>query len=312
MIGYYLGPIIVIVLILSIVSWRFSGYVIQPVSRDIETMFSDEEAKGNISIEYFEKIHKTDFNVKTDDGLNLSGQWLYPEKPTNKAVIMCHGFGVNRVGSIKYIAPYLNRGYHVIIYDNRNAGHSDKRYTTMGYAEKNDLKKILDYVCGVMGPHCFIGTHGESMGGATVLLHACMDSRVKFVVADCAYADLTQQLKYRLQVEQHLPPFPLINLTSLMTRLRAGFYFGDVSPKKEINKQNGLSSIPVMFAHGKEDKYILPDSSIKLFEIKKGYKQLYIADNAKHAESIWVDPDQYNRQVNRLLDAAESQMESNR
>lgn len=307
MIGFVI-LVIYILLLLSILSWRFSGYVIHPESRDIETMFSDEEAKGNISIECFEKIPKTDFNVKTEDGLNLSGQWLYPESPTNKAVIICHGFGVNRVGSIKYITPYLNRGYNVLIFDNRNAGYSDKRYTTMGYSEKYDLKNIMDYVYSIMGPQCFAGTHGESMGGATVLLHASMDSRVRFVVADCPYADLRQQLEYRLKVEKHLPPFPLINLTSLMTRLRAGFYFGDVSPKKEINRQNGLEGIPVMFAHGKEDKYILPDSSIKLFEIKRGYKQLYIADNAKHAESIWVDPDQYNRHVNRLLDAAESQI----
>lgn len=310
--GYFIGLLFAIVLLLSIVSWRFSGYVIQPVSRDIDTMFSDEEAKGNISTEYFEKISKSDFDVVTDDGLKLSGQWLYSENPTNKVVIICHGFGVNRVGSIKYITPYLNRGYHVIIYDNRNAGYSDKRYTTMGFSEKNDLKIILDYAYSIMGPQCFAGTHGESMGGATVLLHACMDSRVRFVVADCAYADLYQQLKYRLKVEQHLPQFPLIYLTSFITRLRAGFYFGDVSPQKEITKHNGLESIPVMFAHGREDKYILPDSSIKMFEIKKGHKQLYIANNAKHAESIWVDPDQYNGQVDKLLDAAESHMDFNR
>ncbi|MBV1758936.1 MAG: alpha/beta hydrolase [Dethiosulfatibacter sp.] len=308
----YLALLVVMFLVLSIISWRFSGYVITPESRDIDTMFSDEEAKGNISIEYFDTISKTDFNIKTDDGLNLSGQWLYPENPTNKVVILCHGFGVNRVGSIKYITPYLNRGYQVIIYDNRNAGNSDKRYTTMGFAEKNDLKNVLDYVYGIIGPQCFAGTHGESMGGATVLLHACMDSRVRFVVADCPYADLSQQLKYRLKVEQHLPPFPLIYLTSLVTKIRAGFFFGDVSPEKEIIKQSGLSSIPIMFAHGKEDRYILPESSIKLFDIKKGYKLLYIADHAKHAESIWVDPEHYNRQVNILLDVAELHTEPNR
>ncbi|HBH11807.1 MAG: Uncharacterized protein XD91_1156 [Clostridiales bacterium 38_11] len=308
----YLGLLIAIIMVLFKVSWRFSGHVILPKSRDIETMFSDEEAKGNISIKYFNKIPKTDFNVMTDDGLSLSGQWLYPESPTNKVVIICHGFGVNRVGSIKYITPYLNRSYHVIIYDNRNAGNSDKKYTTMGYAEKNDLKNVLDYVYGILGDYCFAGTHGESMGGSTVLMHACMDSRVRFVVADCAYADLSQQLKYRLKVEQHLPPFPLIYLISLITRLRAGFYFGNVSPQKEIIKQNGLESIPGLFVHGKEDKYVPPVSSINMFEIKKGYKQLYIADNAKHAESICVDPDQYNRQINMLLDEAESNLNSNR
>lgn len=308
----YVGLISTFVLILAIVSWRFSGYVILPENKDMGTLFLREETKGNVSKEDFDKIPKTDFNVMADDGLSLSGQWLYPESPTNKVVIFCHGFGVNRVGSLKYISTYLMRGYNAIIYDNRNSGNSDKQYTTMGFEEKNDLKKVLDYAYDILGPECFAGTHGESMGGATVLLHACIDSRVRFVIADCAYSDLMQQLKYRLRVEYHLPSFPVIYMTSWITRLRAGFYFGDVSPQKEIIKQYGLESIPIMFAHGREDKYVLPKSSVDMFEIKKGYKQLYIADNAKHAESIWVDPDKYNNQVNMLLDEAESNNETNR
>ncbi|HAE43589.1 MAG TPA: hypothetical protein DCG34_11845 [Clostridiales bacterium] len=311
MIGYA-GLIIVLILVLIVVSWRFSGYVILPENKDIQTMFLEEENKGNIIIEDFEKISKSDFSITTDDGLTLSGQWLYPKKPSRKVVIFCHGFGVNRVGSIKYIKPYLRRGYNAIIYDNRNAGNSEKRFTTMGFAEKNDLKKVLDYAYQVLGSECFAGTHGESMGGATVLLHACIDNRVRFVVADCAYADLTKQLTYRLKVEYHLPPFPVIYLTSLMTKLRAGFYFENVSPMREISRENGLERIPVMFAHGKEDKYILPKASVEMFEIKKGYKQLYIADNAKHAESIWVDANKYNNQVEKLLDVAESHHGINR
>ncbi len=281
----------------------FSNVVVRPKRRSLASTLEEQLEHGYLSKDAYDALKSEDFEVISQFGYPLRGQWFCPEeKDSDKAVIIVHGYGYNRVGSLKYVQLFLQRGFHVFIYDHGNSGESGGNLTTMGYREKDDLKGMADAVQARLGENVKIGTHGESMGAATVLLHAAMDPRVQFVVADCPYADLKEQLKYRLGVEYGLPSFPVLDAASAVTRLQAGFLFRDISPIQAIREKDGLPEIPMLFIHGLADDYIPPQASEKLHAVKQGVSRLHLMPDAKHADSIRAHADEYKRVVDSFLD----------
>ena len=95
-----------------------------------------------------------------------------------------------------YAKAYLNLGFHVFMIDHRNHGESDKVYTTMGDKEADDLQTLIEYVYEKMGANIVLGTQGESMGAATVMINAGRYHSVDFVSEDCGYHSLKELLLY--------------------------------------------------------------------------------------------------------------------
>ena len=66
------------------------------------------------------------------------------------------------------------------------------------------------------------------MGAATVMMTSGekLPDNVKAIVEDCGYSTVNQELQYQLKELFNLPSFPLVNVTSGITKLRAGYFFG--------------------------------------------------------------------------------------
>jgi fermentation-respiration switch protein FrsA (DUF1100 family) len=168
----------------------------------------------------------------------------------------------------------------------------------MGYFEKYDLRRIVDWCCEKYGTDCRIVTHGESMGAATVLMHLEIDSRVDCVIADCGYSDLKQLLCHQLKQYYHLPCF-LIPVESFITYLRAGFWYEEVSPIKVVKQ----TEIPILFIHGKIDNLVPADMSRQMYALKMKNKAIYLVAGARHAQSFCTNKEGYERVVNKFIQA---------
>ncbi len=127
------------------------------------------------------------------------------------------------------------------------------------------MKTVMDWASQKL-PGSIVGIHGESMGAGIALEYAAMDDRAAFVIADCPYSDLTELLSFRLKADFGLPAFPLLPAASMVSKLRGGMFFSEVSPVRTI----GSVRAPVFFIHGADDVYISPAMSKKMYELKKG------------------------------------------
>ncbi len=217
--------------------------------------------------------------------------------------MFAHGYGFNRAGSVKYLRYFLERGFDALIYDHRNSGASGGLHTSMGFFEHRDLSLAVGEARRRTGPEGLVGTHGESMGGATVILQAATGDAPDFVIADCPYSDLRRQLAYRLRVEHHLPAFPFLQLASLCTKCRVGYFYAQVSPLGAISESGGLPDVPVLFVHGAADDYVPAAMSRDLHAAKRGRAGLLIVPGAEHAMSIVVDPEGYMKMVDEFLNS---------
>jgi len=275
--------------------------IINPRNLSYKKGFQRELRCNKFNNKIYEGWKKTSFRLKSDYGYVLSCELFEPDEEETvegikKIAILCHGLGCAKYESIKYAEIFIKLGFKVLVYDHRNHGLSGKAYTSMGYYEKYDLRKVVSWCKDRYGKECKIITHGESMGAATVLMHLEIDSRVDCVIADCAFSDLKVLLCHQLKQFYHLPRF-LIPIESVLIYLRAGFWFKQVSPIKVIRNTN----IPILFIHGKRDNFVPAYMSKAMYQAKKKRKAIYLVAKAKHAESYCMNKKGYEERVSEFL-----------
>lgn len=280
--------------------WHFSSTLLFPRASDHDLVLASELGKGRIDNQYYDyflSLEKETVELISNHSYRLYGLWI-PNGISDKTVVFCHGISWNAMGAIKYTEIFWNLGFNLLIYDHRNHGKSGGETTTYGLYEKYDLKAWLDRVEEKKGQGTYIGTHGESMGGATVLQHLSIDPRVKFCIADCPYSDLKEILNYTLQTEYRLKNIPILSVTSLFTRMRVGLNIHEVSPIDAIKKVR----TPILWIHGTEDRKVPPQMSVDMFEAKEqGIKRLWLVEGARHASACVADREGYVKTIESFI-----------
>lgn len=290
----------IILLILMLLTVGMAAYLVRiafnPKTHNYDETYKIEVDNRNISPIFYEGLEKEEVYIDSDYGYKIHGIW-FSNGDSDKTIIIVHGYTYTLFGSVKYMEIFLKRGFNVFLYDHRYHGKSGGSNCTFGHYEKDDLKQVIDWLLNEKGKMSVLGTHGESMGAATVLMHAAIDDRVDFVIADCPFKSVWDQFVYRLKVEYKLPAFPILYCTNLFSKFRIDTKFTEIAPIKSVE----TIKIPIFFIHGDADTYIPKSHSEEMFALKKGEKRLYIAKGAEHARSYSVDKEKYEKEIEEFL-----------
>lgn len=282
---------------LFLAAYYFVRVAIYPKVMRYEETYHRMVREGKIDPVEFDAWTKEEITIRSPFGYNLHG-FYFPMEGARKTIVIVHGITWSLFGSVPYMAIFRKRGYNVLIYDQRTHGLSGGENCTFGLFEKYDLKTVVDYALARLGPGGIVGTHGESLGAATVLQHAGIDPRLSFAIADCPYSDLYPLFAYRLKMEYHLPAFPLLDVASQICYRMCGMKFSEVRPIEAVRNLE----TPVMFCHGVEDDYIPPQMSVDMQQARrKGLTRLYLAPNARHAQAYWNNREEYDQKVGQFL-----------
>lgn len=289
------------------VSWRLAGLIVKPALWDYDATYEQEIQSGAFRREAFEnEFHSQEFYLGSPCGYPLHCMVL-PQKPDtafpdgrNRVAVIAHGFSYSLYGSVKYAEIFRDLGFSCVLFDQRNHGKSGKAPTTMGYYESRDLAAVCRWARQRFGDDCLLGTHGESMGAATVMLHAPTDPRLSFVIEDCEYGDLGDQLSHSMRASYHLPRWPFLPLASLLSRLRGGVFFSAVRPARAVAQCS--PRLPMLFLHGAADDFVPTAMVHTNYDAKRGKKALHIFDGSEHARSWFDHPQQYASVVKAFLE----------
>ena len=239
-------------------------------------------------------------HIKSRDGLVLKGR-LY--------VIAVHGFhsgGLRDMG--RFADMYSRNGFDYLIISQRSHFDSEGEYLTFGAKESFDILDWADIVRKIYAPDIPIILHGVSMGAATVLIAAGIhdnlvdNSKPNIIccIADSPYDDIIGQIEYLLGEKSNITKKIAIGLFKANMRLRAKANASDASP---ITSMSHIK-LPIMFVHGKDDRYVLPDNSLRLYEVcKSEIKELLIVEEAGHVCSYVVQPDEYEKTFSSFVDS---------
>lgn len=239
--------------------------------------------------------------MTSNDDLELSGYYLPASKPTNKLVILTHGY----LGHAKQMGLfgqyyYEDLGYNIFMPDARGHGKSEGSYYGFGWPDRLDLIDWSKTFVEKLGSDIEIVYHGLSMGGATVLMASGEEElprQVKAIVSDSPYESVYQLFSYQMTRMFYLPAFPLLDSTSLLTKIRAGYSFREASVLNEVEK----TDVPILYIHGKSDTFVPVEMANDLYHHTASKAELFMVEGANHGESFALAQDTYKSKLQHFL-----------
>ncbi len=289
-----LAAICALTLLFAAFSFWLPSFVMTGKRQTLEEAFAWQSERYDTS--FYETLEKTDYTVRGFEDYELHVELLKNPLPTDRYLILSHGYTDNRMGSLKYVPMYLELGFNCVIYDLRGHGENAPTFTTYGVREGLDLKCLTEDTRARYPELSVLGLHGESLGAATTITALKYRPEVDFAVADCGFADIENVLRegYR---NAHAPVF-LVDVADFTGRLRYHYSLKEMRP---IDSLDG-NTVPILFIHGAEDRFILPENSEKMAARTKGYSEVRLIPKAGHAESVLTAPDEYRAYVEQFLE----------
>jgi len=260
-------------------AWYFSGRLLYPEPQECPKdhfLYCGDPSELKLAWE--------DVSFKSNDGVNLSG-WFIPSGKSDRAIIMVHGITANRREGLRWAKSFNRAGFNLLLLDLRNHGKSGKAVSGMGMHEKADITAAMDFLLGLRKMKK-AGLFGVSMGAGTGIPAMAQDRRIAAGVFEAGYADLYDLLSVMIVRDFHLPPFPLLNMTSLLFRIRGGIPMSAVSPEKYIGS---ITPRPVFIIHCTDDHYIPFSHGERLFAAAKEPKEFFSAGCTIHAQAWQSD-----------------------
>ncbi|MEY8444730.1 alpha/beta hydrolase [Enterococcus ratti] len=298
-----IGAVLVVAAALVFAGNYFYNYAVVPSQKDFlenDTSKISQTSEEIAAAKWFnDKKNCSEWQMTSTDKLKLSAIYLPAEKKSDKTVIVAHGYMGNAETMANYAKMFHDLGYNVLVPDARGHGRSEGGYIGFGWPERKDYVQWVDQVLAQSGSLQKIVLFGVSMGGATVMMTSGerLPGNVKAIIEDCGYSSVTEELAYQLKELFGLPSFPLIQVTSVVTKIRAGYFFGEASAVKQLEK----NTRPMLFIHGDEDTFVSYEMFDKVYGATKGPKEKYVVKGAEHAKSYTDDPAKYQLVVKEFL-----------
>lgn len=233
------------------------------------------------------------------DDLSLVAQFIENETDDQKAVILAHGFRNTSDDMGKLAKFYYDRGFDILLPDARGHGESEGDYIGYGWHDRLDYVDWINLLIEEYGTENII-LHGNSMGAATVLMTSGeeLPEEVKGIIADSSYSTIKDELAHQLQHLYGLPAFPLLEVTSVISKTRAGYMLGEGSATQQVKK----NTLPLLIIHGEDDDLVPTDMAHEIYNEAGGEKELWLVPETGHTKAMDNITSEFQRRVGDFLD----------
>ena len=243
-----------------------------------------------IQAEVWEKV-----SITARDGIHLAGR-LSPGGDGAPVVLAFHGYRSNALrdanGGYWY---FRERGFRVLLVDQRAHGASGGHAITFGVKERYDCLDWIGYAQRRFGPETPLLLMGVSMGAATVLMASGLNlpPAVRGVIADSSYTSPAAILRKVLEKDLHLPLYPLVRLSARI--------FGGFDPEAVCAAQGASrAQVPLLLIHGDDDHFVPCSMSREIHTAAPG-STLVVVPGADHGMSFYENNAAYTAAADRLL-----------
>jgi len=249
---------------------------------------------------FYRDCHHEDIYIWSHDALHLFGTVFEPYPQSDKWVILMHGYRSNGKADCGYVAArFVDLGINCVVPDQRGHGKSQGNAIGMGWPERFDVLRWIEYVLA-RNEGANIVLYGGSMGASTVL-NACgeeLPDSVQMIIADCGYSSVVKLFDYLLSHAMRIPfPQPIVFFADIVTHIRARYGLYEANTARQLKKNR----LPILFIHGTGDSFVPYEMTEENMDATKGHKEALFVEDAVHFSSYVYDPKLYFDTVESFL-----------
>lgn len=238
-----------------------------------------------------------DVFIRSREGLRLHGR-VY-RQGHGPVVLMAHGFHSSGENDFAGIADYyIDRGFTLLLIDQRTHGQSEGRYISFAVKERWDVRLWANWAAENLGGSLWL--HGVSMGAASCLMAAALGlpENVRGVVVDSAFTSPKAVLAHQFSRQYPLPRFPFVAVGTLAGLLVIGKDFAFNSTERAAA---AAASTPMLFVYGGEDITLAPDSTPRLLAARGNKDPFLFVPRGRHAMCWLAAPKSYAAALDSFL-----------
>lgn len=243
-------------------------------------------------------------SFRSTDGLLLKGWWFPSAKTTDKAVVLVHGRGQNRIVSSfrpDLIAQMLlANGYSVLTFDLRGHGESEGDRYSLGQYEPRDIVAAIDFAAqkGKVDRKR-VAVIGESLGAGSAIMTVGLDPAIGPVVTDSAYADGYTVVSEVGQEYTGLPSWFTPGI-AVASRVFFGLDVWSVRPAEVVRAHPERAWL---FIECDGDKTVYPHHARDLKAASANpATELWMATGCEHVKAFTAHPAEWQQHVLAFLD----------
>jgi uncharacterized protein len=232
-----------------------------------------------------------DVSFVASDGVRLAG-WYAPGR-NGAAIVLVHGGGGDREGTIRHARLLARAGYGVLLYDARGRGESGGHENAFGWRWDRDVRGAVDYLERSGVRH--VGLLGLSTGAEAVVTEAATDPRVAAVVADGLQGRTPGDASHlafgnRISIE---PAFAVVAATIRIVR-------GEHQPPPMIDLVHRVAERRPLLLIGTEGF----EREIDRAYVRGSQARLWELPSTAHTKGLATHPRAYDQRVVGLFDHA--------
>lgn len=284
-------------------------FVVACVRRKELPWFVKEELQKTPYGKYYECImdadrwlrehNAQDIYIQSRDGLKLHGLWV-PAQNAKGTMLLVHGYRSTKLVDFGVAFPYYwEKGFNLLLPDQRSHGKSEGRYITFGVKESTDVLQWIEYHNASYG-FCPMVLSGLSMGASTVMFLADqpLPENVRGIIADCGFTSPKKIICSVFRDVTRLPAGPSVWAADMFARIFAGFGLSDKDTTKTLKKNR----LPILIVHGTADDFVPCEMTRQSYAVCSGPKQLLLVEGAGHGVSFLVDHTRYTKKIEKFLE----------
>ncbi|MBQ8409156.1 MAG: alpha/beta fold hydrolase [Clostridia bacterium] len=232
-----------------------------------------------------------------NDGLNLYAEYF--DLGFDRTVFVIPGRTEGLRYGYYFAIPYAERGFNVMVIDQRAHGESDGVWNSIGFHEHRDVIKWAELLRDRFGVDSIL-IHGICIGSACglyALLSPDCPENLRGLVADGMYPNFYDSYKYHM-IELKKPTFMVLDMINWWQKHYTG-YGMEKGPADMIHTYDK----PLLMLHGKGDLYSLPEEAQKLYDkCPSEQKQLVWFEGGLHSRLRYQNKELYDRSISEFVD----------
>lgn len=227
---------------------------------------------------------RRDIQLVNERNMKLECSHFTPADQGAKTLPVCvylHGNCSSRLEAADALKVLLPLNVTVFCLDLSGSGKSEGEYISLGHYEERDLRVVLEHLRAKSSVSA-VGIWGRSMGAATSIQRAAEDWAIDGCVLDSPFSSLRLVAEELVNSGVVSVPTFLVDMALSKVRgeiqKRAGF---DIEELRPIQRAP-LARAPVLFGVARDDDFVRPHHTEKLYEAWGGKERKLIVFNGGH------------------------------